>query len=490
MRREDERAELAQRSELALKMGGADQIRRQHEHGKLTARERVGMLADNGSFREFGLLAGTGHYEDHRLTGFTPKNEVTGFVRLAGRQAVVVAGDFTIRGGSGGRNSGGMGQELSATRRALEWRVPYIRLLDAAGGSVAAFADMGRTYLPDGNAWAIYDVQLLQTVPVAAAVLGSVAGLPAINACLAHFNVMVRGTAQLFPGGPPVVKAALGLDISKEELGGSQVHTQRNGVVDNVALDEEDALSQIRSFLSYLPSSVTEMPPRADPVEPAVAAERLRAVVPESPRRPFDVYEILGAALDKDSFFEIGPDYGKSRVTGLGRVNGFPIGVMANNPRHLGGATDVAAGTKAMRLIQLCDLFHLPLVTFADEPGFAVGPESERQGYRAGRRQPGLDDLLEQDAVADLRHIPAVRRSRPVPAPADRHVSPLRLAVGPVGFDAHRWRGGSGLPAGHRSRRRPGGQTQGDRGRARCPGLSIPDRRGNRTGHHRSCSDS
>ena len=385
MRREDERAELARRSELALKMGGADQIQRQHDHGKLTARERVSMLADHGSFREFGLLAGTGHYEDHRLTGFTPKNEVTGFIRLAGRQAVVVAGDFTIRGGSGGRNSGGMGQELSATRRALEWRVPYIRLLDAAGGSVAAFADMGRTYLPDGNAWAIYDVQLLQTVPVAAAVLGSVAGLPAINACLAHFNVMVRGTAQLFPGGPPVVKAALGLDISKEELGGSQVHTQRNGVVDNVALDEEDALSQIRSFLSYLPSSVTEMPPRADPVEPAVAAERLRAVVPESPRRPFNVYEILGAALDKDSFFEIGPDYGKSRVTGLGRVNGFPIGVMANNPRHLGGATDVAAGTKAMRLIQLCDLFHLPLVTFADEPGFAVGPESERQGIeRAG----------------------------------------------------------------------------------------------------------
>ena len=178
MRREDELAELAQRSELALKMGGADQIRRQHEHGKLTARERVSMLADDGSFREFGLLAGTGHYEDHRLTGFTPKNEVTGFIELAGRQAVVVAGDFTIRGGSGGRNSGGMGQELSATRRALEWRVPYIRLLDAAGGSVAAFADMGRTYLPDGNAWASYDVQLLQSVPVAAAVLGSVAGLP------------------------------------------------------------------------------------------------------------------------------------------------------------------------------------------------------------------------------------------------------------------------------------------------------------------------
>ena len=241
------------------------------------------MLADHGSFREFGLLAGTGHYEDHRLTGFTPKNEVTGFIRLAGRQAVVVAGDFTIRGGSGGRNSGGMGQELSATRRALEWRVPYIRLLDAAGGSVAAFADMGRTYLPDGNAWAIYDVQLLQTVPVAAAVLGSVAGLPAINACLAHFNVMVRGTAQLFPGGPPVVKAALGLDIPRKNSAAR--HCTPSAMGSSITSPRPKKTRSARSAPSCPTCRVrvTEMPPRADPAEPAVAAERLRAVVPESP---------------------------------------------------------------------------------------------------------------------------------------------------------------------------------------------------------------
>jgi acetyl-CoA carboxylase carboxyltransferase component len=384
--REEELAELERRRELALQMGGADQVARQHEHGKLTARERIELLADKGSFREFGGLSGSGSYENGKLAGFTPRGEVTGFVSVDGRKAVVAAGDFTVRGGAATRGSGGgLGQELSASRRALEWRVPYVRLLDASGGSVASFADIGRTYLPDGNTWAWIDVELLQTVPVASAVLGSVAGLPAVNACLAHFNVMVRGTAQLFPGGPPVVKAALGLDITKEELGGSDLHTRHSGVADNLAETEEDALRQVRAFLSYLPSSVSELAPRAEPAAPARAAEQLRTVVPESRRQPFDVYAILGAALDEGSFFEIGPRYGQARVTGLGRVDGFPVGVMANNPRRGGGATDVAAGAKVMRLIQLCDQFHLPLISFADEPGFQVGPQSERQGIeRAG----------------------------------------------------------------------------------------------------------
>jgi methylmalonyl-CoA decarboxylase subunit alpha len=386
--RDEELAELRLRRELAVQMGGAEQVARQHEHGKLTARERVELLGDKDSFREFGQLAGSSRYEDGRLAGFTPKGEVTGFVSIEGRRAVVAAGDFTVRGGAATRGSrGGLGQELSASRRALEWQVPYIRLLDASGGSVASFADIGRTYLPDGNEWTWIDVQLLQSVPVVSAVMGSVAGLPAVNACMAHFNVMVRGTAQLFPGGPPVVKAALGLDITKEELGGSDLHTRRSGVVDNLAEDEEDALAQIRAFLSYLPSSTAELPPRTAAAEPRVAPDELRRVVPDSRRQPFDVYAILGGALDEGSFFEIAPRYGPSRVTGLGRVNGFPVGVMANNPRRLGGATDVAAGEKVMRLLGLCDEFHLPLVSFADEPGFLVGPDSERQGIeRAGAR--------------------------------------------------------------------------------------------------------
>lgn len=385
---ERELSELERRREMALAMGGPQQIQRQHEHGKLTARERIDTLADEGSFREFAYLSGAGAYRDSELEAFTPKGEVTGFVDIGNRRAVVAAGDFTVRGGAATRGSGGgLGQEMSAARRALEWRVPYVRLLDASGGSVASFADIGRTYLPDGNVMSAVDVALLQAVPVVSAVLGSVAGLPAVNACLAHFNVMVRGTAQLFPGGPPVVKAALGLEVGKEELGGAAVHTRVSGVVDNLAETEHDALSQVRSFLSYLPASVDEAAPRVTAREPKEPAEGLRDVVPRNRRQPFDVYAILEATLDAGSFFEIAPRYGMSRVTGLGRVDGFPVGVMANNPRRYGGATDAAAGDKVVRLIQLCDEFHLPLVSFADEPGFLVGPESERQGIeRAGAR--------------------------------------------------------------------------------------------------------
>jgi acetyl-CoA carboxylase carboxyltransferase component len=387
VRREEELAELRQRRDLALRMGGAAQIQRQHEHGKLTARERIGLLADEGGFREFGMLSGTGTYEDGKLVSFTPKGEVTGFLTINGRRAVVSAGDFTVRGGAATRASGGLGQELSAAQRALQWRVPYVRLLDASGGSVSSFAAIGRTYLPDGNTWSTIDVELLQTVPVVSAIMGSVAGLPAVNACMAHFNVMVRGTAQLFPGGPPVVKAALGLDITKEDLGGAAVHTRLSGVADNAAETEDDALGQVRTFLSFLPSSTSELAAAATAREPAIAAHHLRGVVPDNRRQPFDVYAILGATLDADSFFEIAPGYGKSRVTGLARVDGYPVGIMANNPRQYGGATDVAAGEKVIRLIQLCDEFHLPLISFADEPGFMVGPESERQGIeRAGAR--------------------------------------------------------------------------------------------------------
>ncbi len=381
--------ELARREAGALAMGGPDSVDFQHSRGKLTARERISRLADAGSFREFGALQGRGEYApDGTLVGFTPKGEVDGLCTIDGRTVVVAAGDFTVRGGSGGGNHGGLGQELRPNERAAEWQVPYIRLLDAAGGSVRSFEEIGRTYLPDGNIWSTVDAQLMNQVPVVSAVMGSVAGLPAVNACMAHWNVMVDGTSQLFPGGPPVVKAAHGVDITKEELGGPQIHTQVSGVVDNLAADEDDAIAQIRRFLSYLPSSVHELAPSLPADDPVDRAEpALRALVPREPRRIHDARKAVDAVVDRGSFFEIAPRYGRSRITGLARFGGHPVGIMANNPRFHGGATDVAAGSKAMRLIQLCDLFHLPLVSLADEPGFLVGIESERAGIeRAGAR--------------------------------------------------------------------------------------------------------
>ncbi|HEY0421440.1 MAG TPA: carboxyl transferase domain-containing protein [Acetobacteraceae bacterium] len=380
--------ELRRRQDMARQMGGPEGIARQRRQNKLTARERIDAFADPGSFGEFMSLVGSAQYEDGRLAGFTPKPFVNGTARVDGRKVIVTASDFTVRGGSAGGARGSIGQELSAAERAIEWRLPYIRLLDAAGGSVRSFEEIGRTYLPDGNMWTIHDVQLLSTAPVASAVLGSVAGLPAINAVLSHFSVMVRGMGQIFPGGPPVVKAALGIDIHKEELGGADIHTRRSGCIDNMAETEQDALDQIRRFLSYLPSSVDEMAPRgpADD-DPNRAEEALLSLVPRNRRQTHDAKKLISLVVDRGSFFEIAPAYGRSRITGLARVNGYPVGVMANNPRFLGGSTDVAAGSKASRLIQLCDTFHLPLVSFADEPGFMVGLDSELQGIeRAGAR--------------------------------------------------------------------------------------------------------
>ena len=376
--------ELDYRRRLAAERGGPGAWERQHSRGKLTVRERLERLVDPGTLREFGFLRGQGRYEDGRLVSFTPSSLVEGMCRIDGRKVVVTGSDFTVSGGSGGVPME-LGAELPSNERALEWRLPYVRLLDAAGGSVKSFEEMGRTYPPDGNVWTTVDVELLDTVPVVSAVMGSVAGLPAINACLAHFNVMVRGTAQLFPGGPPVVKAALGLDVTKEELGGAELHTSVSGSVDNLADDEDDALAQIRRFLSYLPSSVDELPPRVAAAPPMGDPRQLRDLVPENRRRPFDARRLLELVLDEGSLFEIGARHGRSRITGLARVDGHPVGVLANDPKHLGGSTDAAAGAKVARLLQLCDVFHLPVVTFADEPGFMVGPEEEARGIeRAG----------------------------------------------------------------------------------------------------------
>jgi acetyl-CoA carboxylase carboxyltransferase component len=380
--------ELARRRELALRMGGPEGIARQHQNGKLTVRERLDRLADPGSFQEFAGLTGDGVYgETGELVDFKPKASVEGYCRLDGRKVIVSGGDFTVRGGSGGGRRGGMGTEPPSNLRALEWRLPYVRLLDAAGGSVRSFEEMGRTYLPDGNVGSAIDAKLLQVSPVVSAVMGSVAGLPAVNACMAHFSLMVKGTSQLFPGGPVVVKAALGYDITKEELGGEQIHAYQSGVIDNLAEDEDDAFRLIRRFLSYLPSNVWEMAPRIETGDdPNRRDESLLSVVPRQVRRVYDSHKVIESVVDRGSFFEIAPLHARARITGLARINGYPVGLIANNPMF-GGSTDVMGGSKVIRMIQLCDTFHLPLVCLTDEPGFTVGIEQEKMGIeRAGAR--------------------------------------------------------------------------------------------------------
>jgi len=378
--------ELEHRKHLAEQMGGPEGIERQHKRGKLTVRERIAVLADPGSFQETGVLAGSARYEDDVLVSFTPANSVAGICTLNGRKVVLSGGDFTVRGGAADAAVGNKGGH--AQRMALEWHLPFIRLLDATGGSVRTFEQIGRTYIPDANPACALTARLLCAVPVVSAVLGSVAGLPAVEACMAHFNLMVKGTSQVFPGGPPVVKAALGYDVTKEELGDERTQVYQSGVIDNLAEDEHEAFDMIRRFLSYLPQNVWEMPPRVEPTDDVNRRdEALLSIIPRNRRRGYDPYRILTCVLDRDSLFEIAPSYGQSRVTGLARVNGYPVGVMINNPMSLGGSMDVAAGLKVIRFMQLCDIFHLPMVYFADEPGFLVGLEAQKAGIvRAGAK--------------------------------------------------------------------------------------------------------
>ncbi len=380
----EEIEELKRQTEFAKEMGGADSVAFHHSRGRLTVRERIALLEDPGTFHEIGAIAGTAEWDGDTVVGLKPANSVTGTVRIDGRKVAFSGGDFTIRGGAADAAVGNKGS--FAEGFALQARIPYVRLLDATGGSVKTFEKMGRTYLP-GNAGTSLSAQLLQYVPVVSAVLGSVAGLPAVQACLCHFNVMVRDTSQVFVAGPKVVEQATGEVIAKEDLGDERIQV-KNGVIMNLAKDEADAIGQVRRFLSYLPANVWEKPP-VIPCDDALDRrdESLLSAIPRNRRRIYDPKRVLDAVLDKGSFFEIGPYYGRARITGLARVNGHPVGIMANHPKFNGGSMDIAAGEKTIRLIELCDTFHLPLVYFADEPGFSVGRPQEELGIvRAGAR--------------------------------------------------------------------------------------------------------
>jgi acetyl-CoA carboxylase carboxyltransferase component len=255
-----------------------------------------------------------------------------------------------------------------------------VRLIEGAGGSVRTNARNHAGRAIGGAALSPY-VDLLGTVPVVSAAMGSVAGLPAARMAFAHFSIMVKDQAVVFAGGPPVVERALGVNVTKEELGGVQVHAYKSGLVDNVAEDEEDCLAQIRAFLSYLPTNVWEQPrrcPTSDP--PDRREEALLSLIPRNRRRPYDARKLVRHVVDRDSFFELAPFFGQSLITGLARVDGYPVGVLANNPMHVGGSMDGPASDKLTRFVDLCDTFHLPMLSFEDEPGYMVGPAAEASG--------------------------------------------------------------------------------------------------------------
>jgi len=373
--------EIRRRRHLARQQGGEAGIARQHAKGRLTVRERVEALLDPGSFQEQGQATAIPEYDDNdELTGFVPANYVLGFGRIEGRRVVVGGEDFTLKGGS--PNAAGLRKSVYAEHMACRYRVPLVRLLEGGGGSVRGSGRKGGTVGEPVYAEPRFKIiaDAMGEIPIASAALGAVAGFPAGRLVASHFSVMTRYTAQILIGGPALVERALGVRMTKEELGGAAVHAL-SGIVDNIAEDEHDAFRQIRRFLSYLPGSVWERAPRLAPDDdPERMEPELLDAVPRQPNAPFDMRRILQMVLDRDSFFEIGATFGPSQICGLARLDGQPVGVLANDCRHYAGAMTAEAAQKYRRFVEMCDTFHLPVVNFVDQPGFMIGPESERAG--------------------------------------------------------------------------------------------------------------
>ncbi|OZI51033.1 acyl-CoA carboxylase subunit beta [Bordetella genomosp. 4] len=371
--------ELAQRKKLAAQMGGAEKVQRHRDGGKLPVRERIEHLVDAGSFREVGGLAGSAQYDEQgRLLDLTPSNLLIGRARVQGRPIVLAADDFTVRGGA---NDGAVGDKLvESERMAHDLRLPLVRLVDGTGGggSVRNIELKGHTLLPKLRMWPLM-TQNLACVPVVSLALGSVAGLGAARVAASHYSVMVRDTSQLFIAGPPVV-ARIGQVLSKNELGGSDIHT-RNGVVDDEAESEEQAFAMARRFLSYLPRSVHELPARGPLPEgelPDLAW--LRDAIPRDGRSVYKMRPIVDALMDPGSFMEIGRRWGRAIITGLARIDGWPVAVFASDPYVYGGGWDGPAAEKFTRLLDLAETFHLPVVNFVDIPGFQIGLAAEKSG--------------------------------------------------------------------------------------------------------------
>ena len=373
--------ELQRRRYLAQQQGGEASIAKQHARGRMTIRERIDVLLDDGSFREHGRATASPVYDDHdELLEFVPANYVVGFGTIEGRRVTVGGEDFTLKGGS--PNAAGLRKSVYAEHLAVQYRTPLVRMLEGGGGSVKGGGKKGGTVGDPVYTEPRFKIiaDAMGVVPVASAALGAVAGFPAGRLVASHFSVMTEHTAQVLIGGPALVERALGVKMTKEELGGASVHL-RSGIVDNLATDEHDALAQIRRFLSYLPTSIWQRTPRYQTDDPVDRQEQaLLSIVPRDSNTGFDMRHILQMIFDHGSVFEIGALYGPSQICALATLNGQPVGVLANDCLHYAGAMTAEAAQKYRRFVEMCDTFHLPIVNLIDQPGFMIGPESEAAG--------------------------------------------------------------------------------------------------------------
>jgi propionyl-CoA carboxylase beta chain len=366
-------ADLEAKAELA---GGQERIDRQHASGKLTARERVALLCDPGTFVEHDKFV------THRCTDFGMGEQkvlgdgvVTGVGLINGRQTCVFAQDFTVFGGS---LSGAFAMKICKLMDlAVRIGAPVVGLNDSGGAriqegveSLAGYADIFlRNVLTSG------------VIPQISVIMGPCAGGAVYSPAMTDFIVMVESTSYMFITGPDVIKAVTHEEVSKEQLGGAHTHAARSGVAALACPDERTAIEFVRELLSFLPQNNLEQPPVAPTHDRADREDAsLEFIIPPEANKPYDIKQVIKSVLDESHFVEIQPEYAINMVVGFGRLDGHPVGIVANQPAHLAGCLDIGASNKAARFVRFCDCFNIPLVTFVDVPGFLPGTDQEYGG--------------------------------------------------------------------------------------------------------------
>jgi acetyl-CoA carboxylase carboxyltransferase component len=369
--------DLRDRRERIRLGGGEEKIAKQHGAGKLTARERIDLLIDDGTFVELGMH-GRPHFSQRAMEGKEAPADgvVTGYGKCQGRLICVTAYDFTVMAGSMGMTGEikvGRLRELALTKR-----IPFVWLLDSAGARIQEA--VGSLFAGSGHLFR-EEVVNSGVIPQVAALMGPCAAGTAYIPGLADFVPMVKGQGSMALAGPHLVRAAVGEDVTQEELGGSRVHTRKSGVGDLEVPDDEACVEAIKHYLSYMPQNCEERPPVlacTDPIERG--DEDLLDVVPESNRKPYDMYEVIRRIVDDGAYFDLKPNWAKTIITCFARFGGRPAGIVANQPRQLGGILDNDSADKAARFINLCNAYGIPLVFLQDVPGFMVGTKVEAAG--------------------------------------------------------------------------------------------------------------
>ena len=369
--------ELEARRAKARLGGGEEKIARQHAQDKLTARERLDLLIDAGTWVELGIH-GRPHFSQRAMEGKDAPADgvVTGYGKIDGRMVAVAAYDFTVMAGSMGMT----GETKMARLRelALSKRIPLVWLLDSAGARIQEAA--GSLFAGSGHLFR-EEVVMSGVMPQVAALMGPCAAGTAYIPGLADFVPMVKGRGSMALAGPHLTKAVTGEDVTQEELGGSRIHTRVSGVGDLEVDSDEDCIKAIKDYLSYFPSHCEEPPPRREPVDPIDRRdEELLDILPESPRKPYDMYDVIGHIVDDGVWFDLKPRFARTIITCLARMGGRPVGIVANQPRHLGGILENDSADKAARFINLCDAYGIPLLFLMDVPGFMVGTKVEQAG--------------------------------------------------------------------------------------------------------------